>query len=485
MADLTHKVSPWQRIVYDDQVKSQPDLASVEADGTRRVSKAWPDFQREVMARLYEPATPALDPATRGSSWAQEFHAQAAQLPEWQRLAKRVQGDAFMSGMATASVAEALLETVPPEAPRQDQSPADLAELEQAIDEQAASGEMTEDQARRMRDMLERLLAETVEQDEAIGESLDENVVRGRVRQAIDAAQKQIDAVEGMLSGCGFDPTASEGSRSSAALKMALASRLRDSDRIRRILRLAGRFRRMANAKMRVRPRRGAGELSDIEMGNDLARLLPSETVALTDPDLELLFDRRYMERGLMQYRLQERPVEGLGPIIFCCDESGSMQGDKEVWAKAIFAGLTEIALKQKRTVGFLAFGGTVRREKVWENGKYDPVEFVETVEEFACDSWTSFDEVLSRAVELIRGDKRLKKADIVFLTDGEAPRPNNGIAALTKLRAACQVKTFGIAITDHGSAADLTSFCDEVVTVRDVVREARGVTDKLFESIV
>src|SRR5207249_4537867 len=46
----------------------------------------------------------------------------------------------------------------------------------------------------------------------------------------------------------------------------------------------------------------------------------------------------------------------GRGPMIVCLDGSGSMEGEKEIWSKAVALTLLEIARRQRRLFRFICF---------------------------------------------------------------------------------------------------------------------------------
>ncbi len=90
-------------------------------------------------------------------------------------------------------------------------------------------------------------------------------------------------------------------------------------------------------------------EAYDIERGSELGRLIPAELVAMHHPGLTRRFRRRLLEGEMLQYRLREDEQKGKGPMVVCIDVSSSMQGDKELWAKAVSLTLMDIARRQRR----------------------------------------------------------------------------------------------------------------------------------------
>ncbi|MBY5992243.1 VWA domain-containing protein [Ferrimonas balearica] len=112
--------------------------------------------------------------------------------------------------------------------------------------------------------------------------------------------------------------------------------------------------------------------LFGIQTGRDLTLALPAELAQLGDPELETLFDLKYLEHRLTQYqrrgwhrewqwqsvtRLQASTVtRAPGPLILCIDTSLSMQGAPELAAKAIALCLASQALAQGRECHLINF---------------------------------------------------------------------------------------------------------------------------------
>lgn len=106
-------------------------------------------------------------------------------------------------------------------------------------------------------------------------------------------------------------------------------------------------------------------DLVGVHHSNALNRLLPSETLLLTSPELETQFYRQFAERRLLNYHfmgvqptgvteLVDQPSQGItpqpkGPFIVCIDTSGSMSGYPEQAAKGFCFALLQIALAEGR----------------------------------------------------------------------------------------------------------------------------------------
>ncbi len=91
------------------------------------------------------------------------------------------------------------------------------------------------------------------------------------------------------------------------------------------------------------------GEITGYELGRDIERIVPS-ILALPDE----LFYLRFLEGRLLLY--QKVLSQGRGPLYVLLDKSGSMDGMKMIWAKAVALSLYMRAMKEHREFYFRFF---------------------------------------------------------------------------------------------------------------------------------
>jgi uncharacterized protein with von Willebrand factor type A (vWA) domain len=95
---------------------------------------------------------------------------------------------------------------------------------------------------------------------------------------------------------------------------------------LRRICDHAGRLRRLAQSRQRLKTAHGVDEVAGVEPGGDLGRLLPAELARLMLPETELDALRRLAERQALSLQLRGSEPVGKGPVMVVVDESGSME---------------------------------------------------------------------------------------------------------------------------------------------------------------
>jgi uncharacterized protein with von Willebrand factor type A (vWA) domain len=253
-----------------------------------------------------------------------------------------------------------------------------------------------------------------------------------------------------------------------------LAARLKSDARLKQIALLAGRFKRIAASKRRSRVRHGADELADIEQGADLALLLPSELMKLTQGTRRLAFMRSLIEREAMQYQLVGNEPLGKGPLVVVLDKSGSMDGPRDTWATALTLALLDQAHRERRTFALVCFDYQVKFEAVVKPGESLPEEALFT----ACAGGTEINLALHRGLHLIQQHPgALKKADLVLVTDG-----GSDAAGAPALRERAQ--DLGITILGLGIGVEsewLQPWCDDVQVITNLNSIDEASAERLF----
>ncbi len=261
-----------------------------------------------------------------------------------------------------------------------------------------------------------------------------------------------------------------QGGRMPAGERLELGKRLARNRRLGELARLVGRLKQEARALRRRTLDRGVAETYDVERGGDIGRLVPSELVALTHPALARDFRRRLLEGELLQYRLRDDEQKGKGPMVVCIDVSSSMEGEKELWAKAVSLTLMDIARRQRRLFRAVLFASGAETLKVLDLNRarrYQP-ELPKVLEmaEYFPGGGTDFQAPLDAAVALIE-ERKLKRADIVIITDGESSVAPEWLADLRRRKDNLQFSIYAV-LVDLGSSATstLAQFSDRVTSV-------------------
>ena len=354
----------------------------------------------------------------------------------------------------------------------------------EALLEQA--GERSRDALEDAKDELEEELAELFEVAEQRRRDAEE-MLRGIPSEAEQSIRSEADSLPSRLEQ--QDEALREfgeqmGIPGTAAVqeKLDLGSELVDNRKLQLLAKMVGVFRQFALAERRRRPVRRAAEVHDVGRSADLARLLPSELVSLRHPVLGKLFRRSYVEHTLLSYELLTEGEAGRGPAVLCLDVSSSMQGPRELWAKAVALTLLELARRQRRAFRVLCFSagpGSLTEFDLLaaDNGvaARNPVAQADLVRfaAFFPGGGTDYQPPLSRAVDIIREDRK-PRADIVFITDGESALEPRWLDGFLEDKARMGFKVYTILIDLAGRQTDTVErFSDHVASISELTAQS------------
>lgn len=189
-----------------------------------------------------------------------------------------------------------------------------------------------------------------------------------------------------------------------------------DPAKMKRIADLAGRMFATLHAAKATKVNAAPEEIHSVEMGADLAWLLPSELVVMGTAFECLLYDK-LADRKAMQYALCGEGPAGRGPFVIALDESGSMHAERQEWSKAAAVALTRIAHEENRKVAIVHYSTSVKIQII-EPG--DSKGITDLIGQFM-GGGTRINMALDNSADQVealhaKGDKG---ADVILITDG------------------------------------------------------------------
>ncbi len=242
--------------------------------------------------------------------------------------------------------------------------------------------------------------------------------------------------------------------------------------------------RRLEEERREVRTPHLPAETRGIERSGEIARMLPNEAVNLGHPKLRLLWHARRAERALLTYRVEgieiervlvereaeegvekRRPRPERGPIIIVMDTSGSMHGLPERVAKALVLEALRTAHEEKRRCFLYAYSGP---GQIVEHELDLSGEGIGRLLAFLGLSFGGGNDetgVLAKVVKRLE-EKDWKKADVVFVSDGEWPAPTTLLRAVERAREA-GTRFHGVQIGNRGRTG-LHAVCEPVHVFQD-----------------
>ena len=275
-------------------------------------------------------------------------------------------------------------------------------------------------------------------------------------KQAADGVQELESVTQAMGMGPG-EPGSSDVNAIATTFKAA-----RSNKALMRICVLAGKYKQLAQGLHKARSKNGFDEVTGLECGGDISRLVPSELIKLGIPELELDFLRRFVEKQTLCREFDAEEKVGLGPIVIVIDESGSMIGSRNESAKAIALTLASIARKQGRWCGLVAFsGGSGHRVLALPPNKWNQVQLYAWLEAFlgmGSDQDVPIGEMPAIFSEI---GAPVGATDLIYVTDAELRISDKKASAFKAWKASVQARLISLVL--NSDPGDLTSISDEV----------------------
>lgn len=371
-------------------------------------------------------------------------------------------------------------------------------EMEQAEDDQASAEEMLE----RLRERARQQKQDSGQIDPNVAPQVRDQVARREAAKAALAQLQQQQQTSSMVRAAraagkaaaheaneaaqvihslpGMDP--GQARNLSPEQQIALAEKWSENGNMRHIARMVGRLVRDMRFKRQARTKNVPVEPVDITTGRHLDRMLPHELARAYMPELRPLWMKDYSEHALLEWEMSGTEPAGKGPIVCVHDGSGSMSGEKFVWATSLGLALLTIAQREKRDYAGVEFGSrTELKSWIFPSGAQpDPDEVVDYAGHFF-GGGTDIGIGLAEALRIITDVPQFKTADVVLLTDGIAhygARDKAAVDALVKLG----VRIHGIAIEAPHNAY-LDQACEWWCNVEDLAGTNEA-TDQLAEQI-
>jgi len=215
-------------------------------------------------------------------------------------------------------------------------------------------------------------------------------------------------------------------------------------------------------------------DMQGVSHSNEISRMLQTEAVNLTFPELEIIFYKRYLERRLLSYQYQgaiqqykkeihfrdinEGDEQNGGPFIICVDSSTSMQGFPELTAKSICYALSQVAFEQQRKCFLMMFSNEVITFPVTQTTS------LATLLTFLSASFrggTDLKPVIGKSIELMQSHE-YKNADTLIISDFIAQKLPSKLAQQIRELKAQKNRFHAISLSAQGNP-DLMNVFDHV----------------------
>ena len=339
-----------------------------------------------------------------------------------------------------------------------------LSEEFSDLQSQIEQGEMSLSEARALATQLAQDCEELVESGDS-GDELAENMIVQMDNTIIDATS-EVQQVSAYVQAWGLG----EGSdiKVPFGIKRSALEQIRNSDYLRKFTDMIGKYKECAIEEQKKKSKSAAIEIKSVKVGKNIEDALPSEKLGFCNDTLKKDIYRKISEGQLLAYDKESQKQKNKGPIIVCIDQSGSMHGDKDMWAKALAVGILEVAQLQKREFACIPYDSRVRRTTIIHKDEISPDKIIGIAEEQATGG-TDFEAPLREASKLIE-DSNFKEADIVFITDGDCGVSDEFRRKFKQLKEDKDFRTMGVLVDyGHCSRTTLDDFCDSITNVSKI----------------
>lgn len=324
--------------------------------------------------------------------------------------------------------------------------------------------------------------------DDLVDEESDEVVqITRQMGTVLDTASEEVQEVSQMVDAWGLGG----GSQCKVAFqnKKEAIEKIRRSEKLSAFTDMIGRFKESAITEQKKKAKHGAVEIKSVTLGDKIQDTLPSERMLLCNDTTKPDFYRKMTEKQLMTYSKEAHKQKNKGPIICCVDTSGSMEGDNEVWSKAMTVALMEVAQMQKRDFACIIYDSDANAPIIIKKDEVAPQKIIDVAETFN-GGGTNFEAPLREALKLLE-DSTFKEGDIVFISDGDCGISDSFLKKYKHVKEEKEFKTQGIIINlgrwGHSSDSTLNEFCDKVTRISDLadLKDSESELNKtIFSSI-
>lgn len=353
----------------------------------------------------------------------------------------------------------------------------DIENIDELLKDAKRSGNASyANQLQSEKDSLEESVAKLKALANKIAEECDElldddslvSEVTTVIGKTFDATSNEIQEVSKLCQAWGLN--SGENCRVAFQNKKDAIESIRRSSKLNKLTDLIGRFKESAITEQKRKAKHGAVEIKSVSVGNKIQDTLPSDRMNLCNETTKKDFYRRMTENQLLTYSKEAHKQKNKGPIIVCVDTSGSMEGDEEIWSKALSIGILEVAQMQKRDFACIIYSSHADDPIVIRKDEIAPQKIISCAENFH-NGGTDFQQPLTKAIDLIN-DSTFKNADIVFITDGDCYVSDEFCKKFKRIKEEKDFKTLGVLVNmgrGHVSDKSLKEFCDSITLVSDI----------------
>lgn len=409
-----------------------------------------------------------------------ELFRHLSESDEWHALKEKTRGDTMSSALATSHISKEFLANLPEEVRLAIQKHQEAQrEMENAQAKANAGLPVSQDQLDALRERMEQTQQQALD---TMGNSPAQ--MKASAWDSVQAAHNDLNEAKKAADAFGLG-WGNESGQSSSIENLdgivELSEHIRDHEGLRGLLDSLGWVEEMAQS-VKEEVSSGQHYFTHYERGSlDLERLADEEYLYLASDveEIQLGFFARAIDGDVLLKHYEGEDELGKGPFVFVYDTSGSIKPYRTILA-AIILSLLKAAREEGRRFVAIPFSGPGDFQVFDPGPDPTPAQLLELVK-FGYWGGTEPYMPLEAALEIIRTDESMQKADILFLTDGEfASPPDDFLRNLKKIRKDIGLSLVSLVLFMTNQQCEL--FSDRVVSAMRL--DDRGSVRMAFEDV-
>lgn len=486
------KQDPYDKQMYKELMRGQKHLKDAE----NKLKKFYPpinDLNADVFAGLYKYKPEYIEPELIKASHRlnHRIMEKVKDASKYNELRESTKLDPVLSMMGTSNMqgeVQKILEESKEEIEKMQEALEEAQKnLEDAMKGQGQGEEAQEGEGEKgnipgsgpsEKMTLEEAKKKLSEELAKIDEFANKKFKRTKVNNMVNKMNKHITEVSDLISNWGLDRS-SQYMYTGHEGKLAILDELKNSRKLKEIAEFLGRLKMLKFREGRDKTKKGYQEVTDITESNKIEKMLVSEMLGLMDEDLKLHWLTKVFQGKLLTYKLKGKSKNERGPIVCCIDSSGSMSGNPEIWSKGVAMGLLETARNQKRDLFVIHFSDARDQSELkyhnFNKANHHNVKELLDFANYFEGGGTWFQPALDMSRNLIGSEQNYKKADIVFVTDGQSAVEDSWLKEFNEWKVKNKVHIISILINDGWGSSDATlkEFSSKVHTLTDVMGDS------------
>lgn len=387
-----------------------------------------------------------------------------SQAAAWSELLRRSVGDQFNAGNNAVNILNELSKVIE-EAIEQGQFDVQLL---------ITGGDTLEDLRQQYREALQENNKEKADklrqQGKALGHAINDaiqeakNKIQSSSHKIVDGVVKEHDKTNEALNILHGEQKGVGSHKPDLEAKKNLAKKIKNNKELKSLIQKLGALRKIWAERKKARKTRDNYEaITGARFDADITKAFPAEIALAATKKGRALFALKYSQKTLLtkDYTSHRKDV-GKGPIVMYVDVSGSMNGEAELWSKAVALVIAEEALKEHREVQVHLFDTRVDNSVYLDSTRKNNNELLDFVCTWSLGGGTSFNAVLAHALDRAKIDA---KADILMITDGHSDVHDNYIKRLNKFKQSTGIQWSTICINSEVPII-CKNFSDELISI-------------------